>query len=204
MLVPVGCGMTLDKSVMLDAEEYEQTLNWIYDKSVEDEMHLKATCAPHYFRVMIQRNKASGRPMPLRSGHGGGHPGGHPGGHLGAHPGGHPGGGMTAMTKGCLAGQAVCFVSHTGEVFPCGYLPVTSGNVKDTPLPQIWRDSQVFANLRGSAELGGKCGACEFSKICMGCRARAYSQTGDYMAEEPNCEFVSARAQRNGHAPATV
>ena len=47
---------------------------------------------------------------------------------------------MTAMTKGCLAGQAVCFVSHTGEVFPCGYLPVTSGNVKEIPLPKIWRE----------------------------------------------------------------
>ena len=204
MLVPVGCGMSLDKSVMLDAEEYEQTLNWIYDKSVEDEMHLKATCAPHYFRVIIQRAKAEGRPLSLRNGHGGSHGASHGGGHPGGHPGGQPGGGMTAMTKGCLAGQAVCFVSHTGEVFPCGYLPVTSGNVKETPLPKIWRESQVFANLRGSAGLGGKCGGCEFSKVCMGCRARAYSQTGDYMAEEPNCEFVSTRAKRSGHAPATA
>ena len=102
---------------------------------------------------------------------------------------------MTAMTKGCLAGQAVCFVSHTGEVFPCGYLPVSSGNIKTTPLPEIWRDSQIFADLRGESELGGKCGCCEYSKVCMGCRARAFSATGDYMAEEPNCSFVSARAR---------
>jgi heme b synthase len=188
MLVPVGCGMSLDESVMLSAEEYEQTLNWVYDRSLEGKLHLKATCAPHYFRIMRQRAKTDGRPMPPRHAHAGG-PGGHPAG--------QPGADMTAMTKGCLAGQAVCFVSHTGEVFPCGYLPVSSGNVKQTPLPQIWRDSAVFANLRGGSNLGGKCGCCEFSKVCMGCRARAFSSTGDYMAEEPNCSFVSARAHGN-------
>jgi heme b synthase len=188
MLVPVGCGMSLDPSVMLSAEEYEQTLNWVYDRSLEGKLHLKATCAPHYFRIMRQRAKTDGRPMPTRHGHGG-EPGGHPAGHGGSD--------MTAMTKGCLAGQAVCFVSHTGEVFPCGYLPVSSGNVKETPLPHLWRDSAIFANLRDESNLGGKCGCCEFSKVCMGCRARAFSHTGDYMAEEPNCSFVSARARGN-------
>ena len=100
---------------------------------------------------------------------------------------------MTAMTKGCLAGQAVCFVSHTGEVFPCGYLPVTSGNVKEIPLPRIWRESQIFANLRDDSLLEGKCGCCEYSKVCMGCRARAYATTEDYLAEEPNCSYTPAR-----------
>ena len=97
------------------------------------------------------------------------------------------------MTKGCLAGQAVCFVSHTGEVFPCGYLPVTSGNVKTTPLPKIWRDSHIFADLRNTDMLEGKCGCCEFSKVCMGCRARAFAYTHDYMAEEPNCSYTPVR-----------
>lgn len=188
MLVPVGCGMSLDESVMLSAEEYEQTLNWVYDRSLEGKLHLKATCAPHYFRIMRQRAKADGRPMPPRHGHGG---------ETNARPADHAGSDMTAMTKGCLAGQAICFVSHTGEVFPCGYLPVSSGNVKEKPLPQIWRDSAIFANLRGESNLGGKCRCCEFSKVCMGCRARAFSSTGDYMAEEPNCSFVSARARSN-------
>ena len=99
---------------------------------------------------MRQRAKADGAPMPAHA-HphkNMGHPGGHPGGQRGGHPGGHPGGNMTAITKGCLAGQAVCFVSHTGEVFPCGYLPVSSGNVNELGLPKIWRDSQVFADLR--------------------------------------------------------
>ncbi|MCC7147073.1 MAG: radical SAM protein [Phycisphaeraceae bacterium] len=265
MLVPVGCGMELSDAIKLDPDEYEAALNWIYDRSLEQKLHLKATCAPHYFRVMRQRAKEDGRPMPtaahphrgmghpggdavtgqtgpsslgkdsgpalekqglhphpdlsLREGEGArpsGHPGGHPGagGHPPAEPGatthtraqGHPegatggsggggsgGGDMTAMTKGCLAGQAVCFVSHTGEVFPCGYLPVSSGNVKTTPLPAIWRDSSIFAALRNDDLLEGKCGMCEFKKVCMGCRARAFAESHDYLAEEPNCGYTPVR-----------
>ncbi len=100
---------------------------------------------------------------------------------------------MTAVTKGCLAGQAVCFVSHDGEVFPCGYLPVTSGNVKEVPFDQIWRDSHIFADMRDDSRLEGKCGVCEFKKVCMGCRARAFAETGNYLAEEPNCSFTPTR-----------
>ena len=102
---------------------------------------------------------------------------------------------MTAMTKGCLAGQSICFVSHNGEVFPCGYLPVTSGNVRRTPFPSIWRDSQVFADMRDDSKLEGKCGICEYKKVCMGCRARAYANTHDYLAEEPNCGYVPLRVR---------
>lgn len=207
MLVPVGCGMELSDAIRLDPQEYEDALHWIYDRSMEQKLHMKATCAPHYFRVMRQRAKDDGVKMPAAA-----HPhrrlahdgpptgGGHPGGHSGGHPGGHPGGSgagdranMSAMTKGCLAGQAICFVSHTGEVFPCGYLPLSSGNVKRTPLPTIWRDSAIFANLRDDSTLEGKCGECEFKKVCMGCRARAYAEAYDYLAEEPNCEYVPLR-----------
>jgi radical SAM protein with 4Fe4S-binding SPASM domain len=202
MLVPVGCGMELDESVMLSGDEYEAALNWIYDCSLEGKLHLKATCAPHYFRVMRQRAKQDGRPMPkhahphknMQHPHQAGPSG--PGHHVHhGHPGGHAD--MTAMTKGCLAGQAVCFVSHTGEIFPCGYLPVSSGNVKQIPLPQIWRQSGVFANLRDDSNLEGKCGCCEFSKVCMGCRARAYGYTQNYLAEEPNCSYVPMRMRQD-------
>lgn len=199
MLVPVGCGMELSDDIRLSPEEYEDALNWIYDRSLEGKLHLKATCAPHFFRVMRQRAKADGKPMPMHvHPHKNMHPG-MPANGTPAHNGRAMGGGrpdhasMTAMTKGCLAGQAVCFVSHTGEVFPCGYLPVSSGNVKQVPLPQIWRDSAVFADLRDDSQLEGKCGCCEFKKVCMGCRARAYAQTHDYLAEEPNCGYTPVR-----------
>lgn len=193
MLVPVGCGMALDKSIMLNEEEYEKALNWIYDRSLEGKLHLKATCAPHYFRVMRQRARSDGHAMPAAA---------HPHRSMG-HPTQHSGLGtqhsdMTAMTKGCLAGQAVCFVSHTGEVFPCGYLPLSSGNVKTTPFPRIWRESRIFANLRDDSTLEGKCGLCEYKKVCMGCRARSYGTTGNYLAEEPNCGYTPVRIVR-GH-----
>jgi len=201
MLVPVGCGMQLDESTMLHGEEYEATLNWIYDRAQEGQIHLKATCAPHYFRILRQRAKEEGKQIPKRIDLShpqmpSGHPGGHPG---GSHPGGGGHADMSAMTKGCLAGQAVCFVSHTGEVFPCGYLPISSGNVKTTPLPTIWRDSAIFANLRDESTLEGKCGLCEYSRVCMGCRARAYGYTGNYLAEEPNCTYTPVRV-RQAHA----
>lgn len=194
MLVPVGCGMSLSENIMLSSEEYEKALNWIYDRSLEGKLHLKATCAPHYFRVMRERAKLDGRPMPASA-----HPHRSLAPAASAHPG-HPGSphtagrpDMSAMTKGCLAGQAVCFVSHTGEVFPCGYLPLTSGNVKTTPLPTIWRESQIFHDIRDDSKLGGKCGLCEYKKVCMGCRARAYGTVGDYLAEEPNCGHTPVR-----------
>jgi radical SAM protein with 4Fe4S-binding SPASM domain len=93
-------------------------------------------------------------------------------------------------SRGCLAGTAVCFVSHKGEVFPCGYLPVRCGSVRDKPLADVWRDSPVLAELRDFARLKGKCGACTFKAFCGGCRARAYSATGDYLAEEPACAYT--------------
>jgi len=204
MLVPVGCGASLDESIMLKGDEYENALNWIYDRSLEGKIHLKATCAPHYFRVMRQRAKADGAPMPQHAhphknmgpspdGGGHGHGNGHPHGHGNEQGTGHAN--MSAMTKGCLAGQAVCFVSHTGEVFPCGYLPVSSGNIKTIPFPTIWRDSQVFSELRDDTNLGGKCGLCEYKRVCMGCRARAFAEHHDYLAEEPNCNFIPMRVR---------
>ena len=103
---------------------------------------------------------------------------------------------MSAMTKGCLAGSAICFVSHTGEVFPCGYLPVSAGNVKKQDMRDIWENAHVFQRLRNVDELEGKCGVCEFKRICMGCRARAfYEEHGNYMAEEPHCVYEPKQRQ---------
>ena len=170
MLVPVGCGADLPEADMLSAGRYEQVLNWLYDRGREGKLFVKATCAPHYYRVIRQRAAAGGEKLVMQE---------------------H---GMSAMTRGCLAGLAVCFVSHTGEVFPCGYLPVSCGNVKETEFETIWRDSPVFARLRGGL-LTGKCGACEFVKVCSGCRARAYHAAGDYMAEEPYCSYQPRMAK---------
>lgn len=96
---------------------------------------------------------------------------------------------MNAATKGCLAGTGVCFVSHRGEVYPCGYLPVQAGSVRETPFQQIWQHAPLFEEMRNPDALGGKCGLCEFKKVCGGCRARAYGMTLDYLGEEPFCTY---------------
>ncbi len=209
LLVPVGCGVDIAAEQMVPPEEYERMLNWFYDQSLEGGIELKATCAPHYFRVARQRRAAdrlAGKPEPVAAvSH---HPhaigptdmtmpgstgislrpnGGPPTGHTG-HPGGHPGD-MNAMTKGCLAGTGVCFISHDGEVFPCGYLPAIAGDLRTQSFAEIWNSSEVFAQLRDDDNLGGKCGCCEFRHVCMGCRARAYAATGDFLAEEPFCVY---------------
>lgn len=215
-------------------------MNWFYDRAQDGEIEMKATCAPHYFRVVRQRRAAERRAaesglrqtaLPEGGGYGLGpaalsfprqrestdigatetampgstainlRPGGNgapvvssPSEHAGqtrrtgGHPGGHPGG-MNAMTRGCLAGSGVCFVSFQGEVFPCGYLPVLAGDLRKQSFADVWEGSQVFQQLRNTENLKGKCGCCEFRNICMGCRARAYAATGDYMQEEPFCVY---------------
>lgn len=197
LLVPVGCGVEIADDQQISAGEYENVLNWMYDAEIEGGIELKATCAPHYFRIVRQRQveeRRQGifreRPQSMhRQKHaGGGHPGsgqGHPGGN------GHPGGrhAMNAMTKGCLAGTGVVFVSHRGEIFPCGYLPLEAGNIRREPFQKIWEQSPLFTDLREPDLLGGKCGICEFKRICSGCRARAYGMTMDYLGEEPFCTY---------------
>src|SRR5581483_509162 len=208
LLVPVGCGVDIAAEQMVAPEEYEEMLNWFYDQSLEGGIELKATCAPHYFRVVRQRRVAERKeaqagatravvtsgPMaigptemimpgstgislkPSGNGHSSGHPGGHPS-------------DMHAMTKGCLAGTGVCFISHEGEIFPCGYLPVIAGDLRKQTFAEIWENSVVFGELRDSNNLKGKCGCCEFRNVCMGCRARAFAASGDYLSEEPFCIY---------------
>ena len=227
LLVPVGCGVDIAAEQMVPPEEYERMLNWFYDQSLTGGIELKATCAPHYFRVVRQRRAAEHRSaaaaqavqpvqMTVREGeqhsnigptdmtmpgstgielkpHGIGKAVGHPGTHPSA---------MNAMTKGCLAGTAVCFISNQGEVYPCGYLPALAGDLKKQPFADIWETSVVFNQLRDVNNLKGKCGCCEFRNVCMGCRARAYAATGNYLDEEPFCVYEPKAKGLNGIMPA--
>ena len=182
LLVPVGCGMEIAEEQTLRADAYEDTLNWLYEtERREPGLQLRATCAPHYFRVVRQRQaaQAEGNDSSPRATLG--HPGvGGDGGERGA---------LHAATRGCLAGTGVCFVSHTGKVYGCGYMPIEAGDVRRAPLAEIWQASELFAQLRDLGGLKGKCGRCGFGRVCGGCRARAYGSTGDYLAEEPFCSY---------------
>lgn len=186
MLVPVGCGVELAEREMLPTDEYERVLHWFYDQSKTTSLDLKATCAPHYFRVRAQRivdeRRQGDRSTPFIA-HG-----------TRMHAAPDPSGGrpLSTMTRGCLAGTAVCFVSNEGEIYPCGYLPVSAGNVRRTRFGEIWRGAKVFTDLRDYDALTGKCGECRYTGICGGCRARAYADHGDYLAEEPYCSYEPA------------
>ncbi len=167
MLVPVGCGVMIADSEMLPAQQYEDVLNWMYDQfRAHKEIELKATCAPHYYRIIRQRAQQDGIKLSFET---------------------H---GMAAMTKGCLAGSAVAFISRLGVVQPCGYLPVAAGNLKVQTFEDVWEHSTVFQDMRDPSLLKDKCGACEYRAVCAGCRARAYYETGNYLDEEPYCIYV--------------
>jgi len=88
----------------------------------------------------------------------------------------------------CPAGKYYCRITPEGDVTPCPYMPVAAGNLRSTSFGDLWRSAPVFDDLR-QAKLGGRCGACEFSKVCGGCRCRAYATYGDYLAEDPACGY---------------
>jgi radical SAM protein with 4Fe4S-binding SPASM domain len=211
MLVPVGCGLEIAPAQMLPGDEYERVLRWFDEQSKTCPIDLKATCAPHYYRIRAQRleserrrgdfsgtfiapgTQAKAAPMLVRlkpdaTGVGAGDSVVASG--FGRTSGGrHPGQQLSAMTKGCLAGTSVCFVSNEGQVYPCGYLPVSAGDTRVQRFKDIWTRSEVFEQLRNPQALEGKCGQCRYDAICGGCRARAYADTGSFLAEEPFCTY---------------
>ena len=164
LLVPTGRGKYI-VDTEISAAEYEQTLNWFYDQRDKTPLDLKATCAPHYYRILRQRAKEEGKSISFKS---------------------H---GLDAVTRGCLGGIGFCFISHRGDVQPCGFLNADCGNVRKRSFAEIWQHADVFTALRDYDRLAGKCGLCEFKRVCGGCRARAFEATGDFLAEEPLCSL---------------
>ncbi|MCL2476936.1 radical SAM protein [Candidatus Bathycorpusculum sp.] len=91
--------------------------------------------------------------------------------------------------RGCMAGNGFCFISHTGDVFGCGFLPLCAGSIRQQSFQEIYQQSPLFVELRNHRLLKGKCGTCPYSGVCGGCRARAFSTKKDYFEEEPYCIF---------------
>jgi heme b synthase len=176
LLVPTGRGKDMADQEIAPAD-YEKTLNWFYEESLRSPIQLKATCAPHYFRIYHQRKgpaQEAAKPVVRDTGKDAHRPG------MGA---------LHAMTRGCMGGSSFCFISHTGQVQPCGYLELDCGQTKEKGFEDIWLNSSIFNNLRDLNLYEGKCGRCEFTRVCGGCRARAYEITGNYLAEEPYCIY---------------
>lgn len=168
-LVPTGRGKLND---LLSADEFEEVFARLHRLSKTASFDIKTTEAQHYRRFVLQQRVAERKagisqlgPDKVAD-------------EIGRAP------------RGLNDGKGFVFISHTGEVFPSGFLPVSAGNIRRQLLRTIYRESPLFLNLRNTAKLEGKCGACEFKEICGGSRARAYALTGNPYGEEPCCAYV--------------
>src|SRR4051812_40230269 len=184
-LVPVGRGQLGD---LLSGEEFEGVFGKIYELSQRVSFQIKTTEAMHYRRYLLQHNLEE-----RKMGHG--HPGGRPVASATAeYEPGAPQADAQTRTHGWATrrvndGKGFMFISHVGNVYPSGFLPIHAGNIRETPLSDIYRNAPIFKALRDTSRLEGKCGACEYKEICGGSRARAYALTGDPLAQEPCCIY---------------
>ncbi|HUJ20976.1 MAG TPA: TIGR04053 family radical SAM/SPASM domain-containing protein, partial [Bryobacteraceae bacterium] len=158
----------------LTAEEYEKVFEFMYDISKVAPFDVKTTEAMHYRRYVAQRQKREHGPSNETA----------------------SARGMVFRTAGVSDGRGFVFVSHTGEIFPSGFLPVSAGNVRNDSLVQVYRDSSLFRILRDPDLREGKCGVCEYTKICGGSRSRAYALSGNYLAEDPRCVYQPQMAMK--------
>ncbi|HIJ91132.1 MAG: radical SAM protein [Desulfobulbaceae bacterium] len=167
MIVPTGRGEDI-MDELIAPDDYEKLLVWHYEmEKGEKDILVRPTCAPNYYRVVLQQAKEQGDDFERRT--------------LQFSTGG---------SKGCLAGQLISLIDVDGNVLPCSYFPMAAGNIREKSFKDIWEKSELFHDLRNFKAYKGRCGSCEYVNVCGGCRARAYAVTGDYMAEEPYCTYV--------------
>jgi radical SAM protein len=181
-LIPMGRARPED---VASAAEFEAVFNRLYDLSKTAPFDIKATAAPQYSRVVLQRKVAERRDGTRAEA-------------------------SDVLTDGARIsmsdgigrarnvndGDGFMFVSHTGEIYPSGFLPVSAGNIRSADLVDVYRGSELFRSLRDRSRLKGKCSVCEYLPVCGGSRARAYATTGDYLEAEPFCAHVPVRYAR--------
>lgn len=170
-LVPMGRGKLND---LLSADEFEVLFSKLYELSRRVPFHIKTTEAQHYRRYLLQQQTAD-----RRSGKAGS-----------AAQSRKVEDTIGRAPRGLNDGKGFVFISHIGQVFPSGFLPLAGGNVRCEPLSRIYRESPLFRQLRDPDQLKGKCGVCEFRHVCGGSRARSFAVTGDPLAEEPCCSYA--------------
>ncbi len=174
LLVPTGRAKNLAGEA-LSSKEYEEVLVWLCEQSkITSSIPIKPTCAPHYARIKMQRGQ-------IQTGEN----------HVGKHG---AGSGMS-----CMGGQSFAFISHIGKVQTCGFLDIEGGDLRKEQydFKKIWNRSPLFLNIRDPRKYKGKCGKCEFLRVCGGCRARAFAESGDYLEAEPCCAYTSHKNNAN-------
>ncbi len=173
MIVPTGRGEDI-MNELISKEDYEELLEWHYQmEKNEKDLLVRPTCAPHYYRVVLQKQKEEGEKFERRS--------------LKFSTGG---------SKGCIAGQVICLIDVDENVLPCSYFPKSAGNLKEKSFKDIWENSELFLEMRDFKKYKGRCGSCEYINVCGGCRARAYAVSGDYLEEEPFCGYIPYKIKK--------
>jgi radical SAM protein len=167
-LVPTGRAQMND---LLTAEEHEYVFAKLYQASKRVKFHIKTTEGQHYRRYVLQQRAQASQTKSKED--------------L-----------IAGAPPGVNDGKGFVFVSHTGEVFPSGFLPLRAGNVLWEPLSDVYLNSALFRSLRDPSQLQGKCGRCEFNQVCGGSRARAYAISQDTLAEEPCCAYIPEALSR--------
>ena len=185
-LVPTGRGQMSD---LPTDEQFEKVFQKLYAASQRVSFDIKTTEAQHYRRYLLQQQAQARRESGVRESAG-----------RRLDPAALPGDGIARAPRGLNDGKGFLFVSHTGEVYPSGFLPLAAGDIREEPLAQIYRYSPLFVALRDSDQLGGKCGECEFRQICGGSRARAFAVTGDPFAEDPCCVYQPGPPAKGANA----
>ena len=183
-LVPMGRAKPED---VAGAEEFEEVFNLMYDMSKTVPYDIKATAAPQYSRVVVQRKREENAAVPQVANAGpiqidvmtsGKH---------------HSDSDGIGRARNVNDGDGFLFISHTGDLFPSGFLPVKAGNIRDADIIDIYQNSELFRGLRNRENLKGKCGVCNYKGMCGGSRSRAYAVTGDPFEAEPYCAYVPPR-----------
>jgi len=164
-LVPEGRG---EEDMELSIRDYKALTEMVADKQRTNRSIIEPTCSPQYWAYLMSRNrdghKPSGLSMKLAE----------------------------TLFKGCVAGSGLCYVKPNGDVWPCPFVPISAGNVRDHPLEHLWYYSDLFNSLRDRDKLTGeKCSSCRYKYMCGGCRGRAYAHSGDYLGDDPLCFLYS-------------
>jgi radical SAM protein len=185
VVVPTGRG---NRGQLPTADELESVFERLYDVSLTAPFDIKTTAAPHYRRVVLQRQRAARRAD-------------------GVAPAGVEHHDAIGRSRGVNDGNGFVFVSHRGEIFPSGFMPVSAGNVRTDDLATVYRTHPLFTALRDADRLEGKCGACEFRWVCGGSRSRAFALTGNVHAADSLCAYIPpawARRVATADAPANT
>ena len=159
-LVPVGRGRGIGEAA-LDLGTNERLIRFMAQAQRTTRAIMEPVAGPQYWPFLLQRSGIRSGPL-LRL--------------------------AETVFHGCSAGRGFVYIKPNGEVWPCPFIEVSCGNVRQTPFPIIWATAPIFEDLREREErLKGRCGECEYRRLCGGCRGRAWATTGDYLAEDPSC-----------------